>query len=208
MEKKQAKLALGAYIRKGEIVDFGVYTTPEKLKHLQITPKEFIETREIQGKAFKYVQHTYAKKALNFVFNFGISNEMIKEEITEYQEKFKNYRHPAAKKDNRGQVIPVDDTRTVIEAAVTMKFTFAGENGEITRTVRASHKGYSNPATTKSNTLEAAYSKSWTKVAATFGIGAELEREFEKTMYQEEPEIETTIQEAPQATTKSFDLPY
>lgn len=195
---EDAKKALNAYVVGGEISDFAAIPFEQKLTLLQVTPDKYIKEREVAKKIFKYVEHTYSKKALNFVFNFDVTNEVIKEEYNEYVEDFRNYYHKDCKKDNQGKTIPVWDKRKVIEAEVTMKFVMGGK---ITRTVKASHKGYTNPATTRANIMEAAYSKAWTKVAATFGIGAELDRVDEMRAYEEPEVVEVEVQEQP---SKSF----
>lgn len=199
-EKNEVQQALSQYIRQDVVADFSQFTEPQKLTLLQKTPKDYIQERDIAGKTFLYVEYQYARKAMNFVFNFRVSNEVVSKEYREFEEEYKDYKDSRCKKDNTGRVIPMIKTRKVMEAEVTMKFTFKYKDGSVeVRTVQASHKGYPNPATTRSNIMEAAFSKSWTKVAATFGIGDELEKNFESQVdsepdvveYEEEPTKKT-----------------
>lgn len=151
------------YIDKNVVDDFSKAPIHQKLAILQVTPAKFIKSRKIKKKEIKYVDHIYAKKALNFVFNFRVSNEVVVSEYVSYEEFYFDYESKQKKK------------RTVIEAEVTMKFTFTYPDGSTeTRTVHSGHKGYKNPATTRADIMKSAHSKAWTIVAGTFGIGAEL----------------------------------
>src|SRR4051812_27942664 len=78
-----------SYLVQNEVKDFSIVSIEERLTVLQRTPKQFIKEKEItKGKIFKYIPHLYAKKALNFVFNFQVSTEVLKEDYNEYTEEY------------------------------------------------------------------------------------------------------------------------
>lgn len=192
-----------AYIDKEVIADFSKVPQYAKLTVLQKTPKRYIKERDVGGKPYHYVDHQFAKKCLNMVFNFRVSNEVIKEEYHEYEEPYKEKQKDGTYKNS---------ARHVTEAECTMKFTFEDENGkQIVRTVHSSHKGYENKATTRGDVMQSAFSKAWTKVAATFGIGSELEEDLYQTRKKKEEDNEDVINAEPEAPSKSFlteELPY
>lgn len=167
MKVKEAQTMALAYIDKEIIADFSSVPQYAKLTVLQKTPKRFIKERDVGNKPYNYVDHQYAKKCLNMVFNFRISNEIVKEEYFSYEETYQEKQKDGTYKEK---------VRQVTEAECTVKFTFEDENGkQIIRSVHSSHKGFKNKATTRGDIMQSAFSKAWTKVAATFGIGAELE---------------------------------
>ena len=175
IEVVTAKQLLNDYVTKELIADFSQVPIFVKLQILQKTPQQFIEERTIDGKVIHYVKHQYSKKCLNYTFNFKVSNEVVKEEYIEYDEKFK--RKEAAAKGYKY----IDDVRRVIEAEATVRFTFVWPDGTTSiRTVKGSHKQYKNRAINRGHAMQAALSKSWTLVAATFGIGADLEDDLYK----------------------------
>ena len=102
-----------------------------------------------------YLDHCFAEKALNFVYNFNISTEVTNCE------------------KNRGTT---KDGKKYIVVEVLMKFTFYDQltDREIVREVASSHKGFENPATNEGDVTKSAMSKAWTVVARTFGIGSNL----------------------------------
>lgn len=170
-----AKHLLNDYVTKELVSDFSAVPVFAKLELLQKTPQQFIEERVIDGKVIHYVKHQYSKKCLNFIFNFHVSNDVVKEEYIEYDEKFKR-KEPAAKGYKY-----IDDIRHVIEAEATVKFTFFWPDGSTScRTVKGSHKQYKNRAINRGHAMQAAISKCWTLVAATFGVGADLEDDLYK----------------------------
>lgn len=194
-EAKDAKLMVQNYIVKEVVADFSAVPQHARLTVLQKTPKQYIKERQVGGKTVHYVDHQYAKKCLNLIFNFRVSNEVLKEEYFEYDEKYKEKQKDGTYKDKE---------RHVIEAECTVKFTFDGDNGkDIVRTVKSSHKGYKNPATNRGDVMQAAFSKAWTKVAATFGVGAELEDDFYKESKKDKND-DDVIDVEPEAPTKSF----
>ena len=172
LETQAAQEALKLYFEKNEIMDFAKIPSYAKLTLLQKTPKDFIRSREITAGNKKiqlpYIDHQYAEKALNFVFNFNISNEIIEQTLESKQERYKKYDQYTKKW--------IEGLRTVHNARVTVRFKFFDErtSREIIRDVVSGHKGYENPATTESDTLKSAVSKEWTVVARTFGIGANI----------------------------------
>ncbi len=173
-----AKKLLNDLVVKEIVADFSQVPVHVKLALVQVTPKKFIEERAIGGKTVHYVPHQYSKNILNFVFNFQASNEVSDAEYYEYDEKYKKQ---IRDKDNPKVLRWVDDIRHVIEAECNVKFTFKLPNGDIViRSVHSSHKQYKNSAICRGDAMQAAISKAWTKVAATFGIGADLEDDFYK----------------------------
>jgi len=196
------KALANGYFSKDVVAKFDSVPFEDKLTILQITPATYIKEREIGGKTVKFIEHTYAKKCMNFIFNFLVDSEVVREDWNEYQEEYYDYKDKNCKKSQAGKIIPIKKERTVTEASVVMKFTMTYPDGSIhSRTVRASHKGYPNPALTKSNIMEAAHSKTWSKLAATYGVGSELDKVQEDKAYEQPEEVETVVEEA---TEKSF----
>jgi hypothetical protein len=181
--EESAKKMLRSYLNEEKVGLFSSIPEGIKLTLLQKTPQEFIKDRALpSGKIYHYVEHNYAKKALNFCFNFNASNKVVSKEYFTYTEKYKDYKDPRCQKDAQGKIIPIEKERVVTEAECLVEFTLKRENGDIViRTVNSSHKGYTNPATTRGDIMQSAISKSWVKVAATFGIGAELEDDLYRT---------------------------
>lgn len=180
---KQTAACLDFYLNKAVVTDFSKMPSSFKLTVLQTTPKNFIKTRKVGNSQVPYVTHEYAEKALNFVFNFAVSAEMIKCVFIEYKEDFMNYNHKDAKSVDGGRSkIPVPDKRDVVEAEAHIRFTLKHpDTGEIIiRDVFPSHKGFKNPATTRGNVMQSAISKGWTICARTFGIGADIKDREEK----------------------------
>lgn len=164
--KKREQLAMGEYMRNNVVADFSSFSMESKLAILQKTPDTLIKHRTVDGKQIPYVDYKFAEKALNFVFNFDVSNRILREDYFSYEE--------AGKKHGK------DVIRMATEAECTVEFVFGGK---ITRTVKSSHKGYANKATTRGDIMKSAVSKSWTVVARTFGIGGDLQ-EAEKEYYE------------------------
>lgn len=190
---KEALDALNSLMVKQKIINFDAFSKEDKLNLLQIVPKAFMKTRKVGSKMCKYVPHPYARRALNFVFNFRISTEVQEENWLEYMEQYYN---TETKKQ---------ETRQVYEASVLMKFTFTDRDGnKETRTVRSSHKGYNNSGTTRYAIMEGAHSLAWTKVASSFGIGLDLEAEYSPS---ETKKKTAPVQEEPKNTIASG-LPY
>lgn len=147
--------ALSAYIRKGEIRDFGQFSFYEKLALVQKIPRDRVKTRDVGGQKISYLEHAYCQQILNFVFNFEVSSYL---EQCEYM--------PGV--SNKGA--------KYWECDVTMRFEFIHPvtGNRIVRTVGGSHKLYESPAACKGFAKQAAISKAWTAVAGTFGIGKNL----------------------------------
>ncbi len=169
----QTEKALECYLKSGIVSDFSKMPTTFKLTALQQTPRAYVKQRKIGSNSIPYVDHYFAERALNFIFNFRVSNEVVSHSFREYE-----YTRPAY--DN-GRSVSKSSTQTVIEAECLVRFKFVTDEGEvITRDVYSSHKGFPNPATTRGDVLKSAISKSWTAVARTFGIGADLRHREEK----------------------------
>lgn len=191
VKDENAKSLATQYMRKDVVSDFSKLAPHLKLSIFQKTPPDFIKTRRIGKTDIPYIDHQFAEKALNFVFNFLVSNEVISHEIGEYEADVTRWEN--------GQ--PRKEKAKIIEAECMVKFTFKTPEGEtIIRTVYSSHKGYQNPATTRGDVLKSAISKSWTVVARTFGIGGDLKDREEKA-YESAQEAEP-VKEQPVA--KSF----
>lgn len=154
------------YLTKDVVEDFGQWPIHQKLSlFTQKTPKKFIRDRLVDGKKMKYVPYQFSRKFLNFIFNFNISNEILREDYVEYDEKYTDY------KDKK------EKTRHVIEAEATVKFTFVGGTQTMIRTVKSSHKQYKNKALTRADAMKSAFSKAWTLAAQSFGICADLDKD-------------------------------
>ena len=165
------------YLRKDIVDDFGQWPIHQKLSlFTQKTPRQYIKERLVSGKKVKYVPYQFSRKFLNFIFNFNISNEVLKEEYVEYDEQFFNSK--TQKKD----------TRHVIEAEATVKFTFIAGGQTMVRTVKGSHKQYRNPALTRADAMKSAFSKTWTLAAQSFGICADLDKDPDEVVTDEPQE--------------------
>jgi len=193
-EKSSAKLMLNNYLVKDVVVDFNL-PRDAKLSILQKTPKQYIKERKLGNQMVKYVEHKYARKALNFVFNFDYSSEVISKEYLEYiEDYFQKQKDDTFKKAQR----------KVIEAECEVLFTFP--NG-LKKTVFGSHKGYPNPATTRGDIMKSALSQAHTKVAQTFGMATEEEYvPIGDTPIEEETIVRDVTPSAP--ITKSFNPKY
>lgn len=179
------KELLSQYMRDDSVGNFGGIPMFEKLTMLQTVPDSFIKTREVGGKEIPYVTHEFAEKALNFVFNFRVSNEIKNSKIEE---------------------IVLPSGKKCWEAECMVEFTFRLEHEEeIKRTVFSSHRLFPNPAITRGDTLKSAISKSWTVVARTFGIGSNLAKMEEQAYRQAEQD---TQQEQPPKKNFSNSAPY
>ena len=177
--------AANGYFASNQVADFSKFSSFAKLNLLQKTPKAFIKNRKVAGVQLPYISHLFAEKALNFVFNFRVSNELVGEpQLTEGKRK---------------------DGKTFYECIVNVRFTFVDDAGnEIVRTVTSGHKSYENPATTKADCLKSAMSKAWTVVARTFGIGADIIPQEEKAYASlEKTKVAKPVEPE---TKKSFDL--
>lgn len=206
MERKQAQALVLNYLDNGIVDDFASVPFEAKLCILQVTPPKYIQKREVAGKEFKYIDHQYAKKCLNFAFNFNVSMEIKEQKLEKVTEKYWDYKHPSCKADQYGRKIPVAATREVFEATVVCGFTFKDKDGnEIKKDVISSQKQYPSAATNSGDCLKGAVSKAYTLVAATFGIGAELDIEREQDFDMPAEEVEATVKEVP--PTKSFATP-
>lgn len=151
------KKTLSNYIRFDIVDDFNQFPFVGKLALVQKIPKDKIKSRDIGGKQVKYLPYTYCQKILNFLFNFKISNRIVKQEYYTY---------------------PGKNGNSVIEAEATVEFEFIHPDGNvITRTIVSSHKQFPNAAVNRGHAMSAAISKAWTVVAGTFGIGNQLEEE-------------------------------
>lgn len=182
-----AKAILRNYIVNEVVSDFQKIPENLKLTILQKTPKHYIRGRQIGGQNILYIPHDYAQKALNFIFNFQVSSEVVSHDYLTYEEEYLDFKDSKCQVNPAtGRKIPIKKKRIVTEAEVVMKFTFKGEKGEIVRTVCGSHKGFKNPATTRGDILKSAISKSWTVVAGSFGIGKDLEEDLKKAREEEE----------------------
>lgn len=176
--ESQAKEMVNSYMVKDKIMDFSTVPTHHKLTLLQKTPTAFIKERKIGRNMIPYVEHSFAEKALNLVFNFNVSNEVMEKEFREYTETYYDYDTKEKK------------TRNVIEAECMVKFTFRDQAGnQIVRTVYSSQKQYPNSAITRGDAMKGAISKAWTIVARTFGIGSDL-KDAEEKAYREVEELE------------------
>lgn len=165
-ETSPVKMAVNDYLKKDLVVDFAQWPVHQKLSlFTQKTPRHFIRERLIDGKKMKYVPFQFSRKFLNFIFNFNISNEILREDYVEYDEEYMDYKDKKKK------------TRHVIEAEATVKFTFTGGNQTMIRTVKSSHKQYKNKALTRADAMKSAFSKSWTLAAQSFGICADLDKD-------------------------------
>lgn len=199
--KQFAEEMVGAWLEKDVVADWTQIPEWQKLSVLQTTPQKYILQRKVGwekgvGDVYaKYISHTYAKKALNFVFAFNISTEVINSTISDRKEIYKDY--SSGQKSNTGKAIGVDKERAYVLAEATVLFTFKQKDGtEIKRTVYTSHKGYPAGSLTRADMMKAALSKAWTQVAQTFGIGAELERERETYEEESTEPPEVTVSEA------------
>ncbi|HPO05754.1 MAG TPA: hypothetical protein PLQ36_01455 [Candidatus Gracilibacteria bacterium] len=176
------------YFVKKEVGNFSDFSFENKLTIMQNTNPRFIKTREVAGSQIPYIPHTYAEKALNFLFNFRITNKIISKEITTRQVMVRNKK--------TGNMEP----KTVYDCSVLVEFTFTFPNGEKeTRQVFGTNRSYDNLATTPEDGFKKAASNSWVVVARTFGIGSDLDkreeiayRRVEETQNKQESEMKAS----------------
>lgn len=167
-----------AYVEENKLANFGSQPEWQRLAVLQNTNvyQKYIQSRAVGKSEVKFLPYQIARKCLNFAFNFRVSCELLKSEYHAVKEVYYDYHDKNAKQGNNGQVIPVKKEREAIECEVDVRFTFKLADGtEIIRDVTSGHKGYKNMATTRADVKKSAMSKAWTRVAASFGIGADLE---------------------------------
>jgi hypothetical protein len=191
-QKEQALALLEArklYLHDDRVRDFGQFPIVQKLAVCQKIEKGFIKRRKVGGAMIPYLPHQTAEKILNFIFNFKVSNEVIRMECEESTQ-------AVSKQDAQGEYSKTN--KKTYDAFALVKFTFTYPDGEqIIRTVLGTHKSFENPATSKHEAMKSAISKSWTVVARTFGIGTELEQK-------EEEAAGRSYKKHPQAQEKNF----
>jgi hypothetical protein len=154
VEKESAKALkmLQNYLQKGWVDDFQGVEPYVKLTWLQNIPPQYIKTRELTKTVrCPYIPHEFSEKALNFIFNFNVSSEIV----------WKDGRMTADGK--------------AFECEVEVKFTFGMPDGkQIVKTVFAGHRSYTNSAITRADAYKSAASKAYTVVARQFGIGSNV----------------------------------
>lgn len=208
-EKKPYSLTVASfnqYMLNNLVTDFTQLPFHHKLTALQVLPSGMVRKRVIGSAGGRnieaeYIPHEVAERALNFIFNFNVSQEIIRTEFEEFKEEGmkKNWSTGAMEKK----------TSIIYEALAEVKFTFITDTGtRITRTVISTHKGYKNPATSRKSVVSGAVSKSWSLVAKTFGIGSNINRK-EEDAYEQIRNAYASSQPAEQnvATGKAFANP-
>lgn len=151
---EQVKLLMNAYFSKGVTVfDFSDLPAPLRLSMVQQTPSAFVKKRLIGKTEIPYIDHFYATKCLNFIFNFDWGSEMIKSDI---------------------QVIKKAGGKTAHEAIVEMRMWGTIDGVKIERFIVSGHVMYENAATNKADALKSAVSKANTVFARQFGVGANI----------------------------------
>jgi len=151
-ESVKALKMLQNYLEKGWVDNFQAIEPYVKLTWLQNIPAQYIKTRELTKTVrCPYIPHEFAEKALNFIFNFNVSSEIV----------WKDGRMTADGK--------------AFECEVEVKFTFKLPSGEnIVKSVFAGHRSYTNAAITRADAYKSAASKAYTVVARQFGIGSNV----------------------------------
>jgi len=161
-----AKKSMTSYFKNVMVADFSQVPVHYKLTLLQKMPKEFLKSRKIGNQNIEYIPHEIAEKALNFVFNFNVSSEVIKTTFKETTKK-------TAATDYNGNKT-MKETKCY-EASALVKFTFVTPDGQkIIRTVVGSHQQYENPAMSSQVVKQSAISKAWSVVAKSFGIASNV----------------------------------
>lgn len=156
------------YLVSGKLADFDAFPVFQKLAISQKIDKQYIKRRKVGGALVPYISHQTAEKILNFVFNFRVSNEVLSSDLVESSSK-KTY--------EKGDGSTGVKDSISYEASALVKFTFTYPDGtQIIRTVLGTHLMAQNKALPRQEAIKSAISKSWTIVARTFGIGAELEQ--------------------------------
>jgi hypothetical protein len=181
MEKSPVQSALTNYVRSNKITNFSQFPLEEKLTILQVVPKAFIKRREIKkGVSVPYIEHQFAKKALNFIFGpENISVEIMSEKVDSYSEEYTDYQTKKTLK------------RNIHEASVTVRFTILiGESKKMIRDVKGTHKGYENKAIAKDDSVKSAISQAWSILARDLGVASNMrERDPEERVEEEREEI-------------------
>jgi len=182
-----ASKMIASYVNKGAMSDFASVPSYVKLAVLQKFPKAWIKTRQIQGKAVEYIEHTLAKKCLNFAFNFQVDAEIIEKKILEYEQQ-----------TSKGKA-------KVLEALVHVRFTCRNGGEPIKRDIVSTHKAFENTAVPKFDCYKGAISKSWTLLAYSFGMAANVNKEEDEAVgYTENPVKAEPAPHSP-SVNKSFD---
>lgn len=200
------KKALSNYLRFDIIENFEQFPFIPKLALCQKVPKDKIKSRKIGGKDVKYLSYKYCQKVLNFIFNFKISNKIVSSEYIKYTEEVDNYVWDDTQKKS---IKKGKKNVEVIEADIVVEYSFIHPQDStiISRTVSSAHKSYENKAISRGQVRQAALSKSWTAVAATFGIGQSLEEEEETGYDALIKKSQNEAEEAPRPT-KFYDIQY
>lgn len=164
--KVQATNMLEDYLGAGRIADFSVIPSHMKLAMLQNVQmwKKYnpVKYKTYNGRRIPYLDHTFCKKSLNFVFNFRVSTELIGED------KFVEYDNP--KKDSKSKYI----YEAMVQRKCVVVFKDQEKEWSETVVVTSANKQYDNPATSKYSVLQGAESMVSTRLAKHFGIGADI----------------------------------
>jgi hypothetical protein len=160
-EKKEVHTSVGTYVNTAlyspDVDKVFKIAQENKVAYLQVTKDDWKKERVLSGnQKIQYIPVRKLERLLNFLFNFGWTSELIKQEYEE-STNAKN--------------------KVVYNAFVIMKFKATFLGSEIERTVSGSFQMYQNPATSKYAVIQAAISQSKRNFAKEFGIGSDLNDE-------------------------------
>lgn len=201
-----AKQQLLLYLEKNIITDSSNIPLTAKLTIVSALAQDNLKTREIAGKKIPYLDHFFAKKAVNFMFNFDVSCEIVRSEFITYKEPVTEWHDKSRRKeilkDGKGDTV----FRDVFEAVRDVKFRFHHPIRDVycERMVTGTGKSYLNPATSRFDVQKMALSNAWTLFLQSFGISPKDLTD--ENTYNQEPE-QVPYNSEPQVK-KSFSPPY
>lgn len=177
-----AKTALEAYIKQDQIADFSVLPYENRINALVPVVRDNIEQRSIgklkdkegnwHDNMVPYIPHTFAKKAIAFLFNNRWGCEIVERSYDVIQEPYQEY-DPAQKRKVWAK--NKDGTfrkRNIYQSTAMVRFTFQypGEERTWSRDVVGTGRAYDNPAMSTHEVEKMAVSNCYTLFLQSFGI--------------------------------------
>lgn len=148
-----ANKALSNYIEKNIVSSFANQEHTIKLTIINTLAAKNIKKKKVGGIEVAYIEHTFARKALNFLFNFDIGDEVVRTEF-----------YSSTVKTSKGDTV-------LYECKKDVRFNFLAPNGNRqTREVTGTGKAYLNAATSRFEVEKMALSNAWSLMLQSFGV--------------------------------------